>query len=226
MDSRTLVESSGSPAAALSPEEGWSPPQTAAVEEHAAPLQEPDGFGSDVDMGEGPEGIEEGKAGEKEVSFDDPPLPESAPAVPPQAYYQEEARSYLYNAAAAASADAGVGEVAAGMIREELSGTASAVGIDLGTTYSCVSVWKDGKVEIIPDQYGSRVMPSYVAFTNEQRLVGEEAYNQVSSLISRTSSPSPSSVRPTSCLSQPLFCITPWCHNNVTRQSRRKSQEG
>lgn len=62
---------------------------------------------------------------------------------------------------------------------EHLTSTTSVVGIDLGTTFSCVSVWQDGKVEIIPDQFGSRVMPSYVAFTGDQWLVGEEAYNQV-----------------------------------------------
>jgi hypothetical protein len=61
----------------------------------------------------------------------------------------------------------------------ELSGASSAVGIDLGTTFSCVSVWRNGAVEIIPDTAGRRTMPSYVAFNNEQRLVGEEAYNQV-----------------------------------------------
>lgn len=60
----------------------------------------------------------------------------------------------------------------------ELSGASSAVGIDLGTTFSCVSVWRNGAVEIIPDTAGRRTMPSYVAFNNEQRLVGEEAYNQ------------------------------------------------
>jgi hypothetical protein len=87
--------------------------------------------------------------------------------------------SYRYDTKAAAAADAATGELAAGVKREQLSGTASAVGIDLGTTYSCVSVWRNGKVEIIPDQFGSRVVPSYVAFTPNQRLIGEEALNQV-----------------------------------------------
>mmetsp|Transcript_13680 Transcript_13680/g.38744 ORF Transcript_13680/g.38744 Transcript_13680/m.38744 type:complete len:632 (+) Transcript_13680:119-2014(+) len=56
---------------------------------------------------------------------------------------------------------------------------ASAVGIDLGTTYSCVSVWRNGAPEILTDEYGSRVQPSYVAFTPVQRLIGEQAVNQV-----------------------------------------------
>lgn len=56
---------------------------------------------------------------------------------------------------------------------------ASAVGIDLGTTYSCVSVWRNGAPEILPDESGQRVQPSYVAFTADQRLIGEAAVNQV-----------------------------------------------
>jgi L1 cell adhesion molecule like protein len=54
-----------------------------------------------------------------------------------------------------------------------------AIGIDLGISYSCVAVFRDGKVEIIPNEQGQRITPSYVAFTNTQRLIGEEAKNRV-----------------------------------------------
>ena len=61
-----------------------------------------------------------------------------------------------------------------------------AIGIDLGTTYSCVGWWKDNRCEIIANDQGNRTTPSYVAFTDNERIIGDGAKNQCSANPSNT----------------------------------------
>ncbi|XP_042030079.1 heat shock cognate 70 kDa protein-like [Salvia splendens] len=67
-----------------------------------------------------------------------------------------------------------------------VEGEGRAIGIDLGTTYSCVAAWQHNRIEIIANDQGNRTTPSYVAFTHNECLVGEAAKNQVASAPTNT----------------------------------------
>lgn len=76
--------------------------------------------------------------------------------------------------------------IALAYVKEDEKYECPIIGIDLGTTFSCVGIFKNGQVEVIPNELGNRITPSVVAFTDEERLIGEAAKNQAAVNPTRT----------------------------------------
>ena len=76
--------------------------------------------------------------------------------------------------------------VQAGAKEDEKKTDGPVISIDLGTMHSCAGIYKKGRVETIPNDQGNRITPSYVAFTDDKRLIGEAAKNQATTNPSQT----------------------------------------